>query len=319
MRITIVTPAKRGARSGNRVTAERWARLLRELGHVVRVQTAYDAAPSDVLIALHARKSQPSVTRFHSLDPARPIIVGLAGTDLYGDLDSDSAAQRSLALAARLIVLQDRGVRMLNDSYRSKTRVIFQSATRVPGTPRHRPSVFDVCVLGHLRPVKDPFRAAYAARKLPSSSNIRIVHIGAALESEMAREAAAEQERNERYRWLGEAARANGLRVLARSKLLVVSSRSEGGANVVSEAIVNSVPVVSSAIDGSIGVLGEDYPGYFPVGDTKALATLLSRCERDAGFYQELKQRCAEIAPKLTPERERESWREVLEELGVRS
>ena len=54
----------------------------------------------------------------------------------------------------------------------------------------------------------------------------------------------------------------------------------EGGANVVSEAIAVGVPVVGVAHPGSVGLLGEDYPGYFPVGDTEGLAALLRRTKR---------------------------------------
>ena len=63
MQICLVTPAPLGARGGNRVTAERWARLLRGLSHRVRVVTAYTGGPADLLVALHARKSAPSRVR----------------------------------------------------------------------------------------------------------------------------------------------------------------------------------------------------------------------------------------------------------------
>ena len=65
---------------------------------------------------------------------------------------------------------------------------------------------------------------------------------------------------------------------------MVLSSRSEGGANVISEAIVAGVPILASRMDGNVGLLGADYPGYFPVGDTQALARLLWRIEADAPF-----------------------------------
>jgi glycosyltransferase involved in cell wall biosynthesis len=78
-----------------------------------------------------------------------------------------------------------------------------------------------------------------------------------------------------RYGWRGAVPRTEALAVLARSRLLALTSLQEGGANVVSEALAAGVPIVSSAIPGSIGLLGADYPGYFPVGDTEALATVL--------------------------------------------
>ena len=98
----------------------------------------------------------------------------------------------------------------------------------------------------------------------------------------------------------------------------MVTSRLEGGANVISEAIAAGVPVLSSRIDGSIGLLGPDYPGVFPVGDTDALAALLVRCERDAAFLRALAERCVALRPLVDPARERASWRALLAELPAR-
>jgi glycosyltransferase involved in cell wall biosynthesis len=96
---------------------------------------------------------------------------------------------------------------------------------------------------------------------------------------------------------------------------LVLTSQLEGGANVISEALALGVPVVSSRIAGSLGLLGADYAGYFPVGDTQALADLLLRAETDAGFYDTLSAQCAQRRPLFEPARERQSWQELLREL----
>ena len=69
MDITLVTPAAQGTRSGNRTTAARWARLLRELGHRVRVALAYEDEAADLLIALHAWRSAAPVSRFRERHP----------------------------------------------------------------------------------------------------------------------------------------------------------------------------------------------------------------------------------------------------------
>ena len=170
-------------------------------------------------------------------------------------------------------------------------------------------------MLGHLRSVKDPFQTAMAVRQLPPSSRIRVVHVGGALTDDMKTEADAEASTNPRYRWLGELPRWRALRVLARSRALVLTSQMEGGANAVSEAIACSIPVISSRISGSIGLLGEDYPGYFPVGDTRALTDLLVRLEMDAAFYDELKTWCERLKPIVDPNRERQSWKQLLQDL----
>jgi glycosyltransferase involved in cell wall biosynthesis len=109
--------------------------------------------------------------------------------------------------------------------------------------------------------------------------------------------------------------RRRALGVLAGSAALVVTSRLEGGSNVVSEAIAAGVPVLSTRVDGSVGVLGADYPGLFPVGDAGALAALLVRAEEDARFLPELRERVAALRPLVDPARERGAWRALLDEV----
>ena len=316
MRVLIVTPAPRGSLKGNRITALRWARMLRDLGHRVGIKQEFRGERCDLLVALHARRSARSVTRFRAECPDKPLVVALTGTDLYVDVHRHPAAKRSLLLADRLVVLQAYGLRELQPRMREKARVIYQSVS----APVHRrkpvKKMFRVCVLGHLRPVKDPFRAAMAARRLPISSRVNILQIGAALNESMRKRATAESDSNARYRWLGELSRGKCMRYLAQSHLLLLTSKSEGGANVISEAVVLDVPVLSSHISGSIGLLGEDYAGYFAVGDTRGLAELLVRAESDSNFYQMLSTQCKRVKPLFSPQRERASWRDLLAELA---
>jgi putative glycosyltransferase (TIGR04348 family) len=269
------------------------------------------------MLALHARRSYPAIDQFHRLHPTRPLIVALTGTDLYGDIKTSAEAQQSLELATRLIVLQPKGIEELPPHLHAKTHVIYQSLVGPKRPPEKSKKTFDVCVLGHLREVKDPFRTALASRLLPAASRIRIRHAGKALSPDMEAKARAEVEANPRYHWLGELPRWRARQVLARSHILVLSSVMEGGANVISEALAVPVPILASRISGSIGLLGEDYPGYFPVGDTQALARLLDKVERDAGFYHKLDTWCRRLAPLVHPDRERESWRQLLADLSL--
>jgi putative glycosyltransferase (TIGR04348 family) len=315
--IQVVTPAPRGARSGNRVTALRWAGVLRALGHRVVVREAWDGAPCDVLIALHALRSAASVERFRTERPGSPIVVALTGTDLYGESLNDARTVRSIRLASRLVLLQPAGVAHLPEDVRDKARVILQSA-RAPEEAISPPEgTFAVCVLAHLREVKDPFLAAAATRLLDSTSRVRVLHVGAAMDNAMRARALREQDENPRWRWLGERPRLEALHTLKGSHLLALTSRSEGGANVVSEAIACDVSVLSTRIGGSIGILGEDYPGYFPIGDAAALAALLARAEQDAAWREDLRARGAALKSLIDPNREREAWRALLDEIAL--
>lgn len=309
-----MTPAPVGSRFGNRVTADRWARVLRRLGHRVAIAEHYRDEPCDALIALHARRSAAAVRRFHRRHPGHPLILALTGTDVYGDIRTSAAAQQSLELASRIVVLQSDAVAELPPRARARCRIIIQSAAPPAGTVIPRVRTFDVAVLAHLRPVKDPFLCEVATRNLPDSSRIAVLHYGAARDDGMAARARAASRSNTRYEWRGEVPRGQALRALARSRVMVLTSKLEGGANVVTEAIAAAVPVISSRIGGSMGLLGEDYPGYFPVGDASALRSLLLRAESDVQFYKQLRMKVKRLAPIVHPKREEQAWRALLAE-----
>lgn len=297
MRIALVTPAGRGARNGNRHTALRWAAFLRRAGHKVDVSIQWNPdSRVDAMLALHARRSYPSIKTFSS---DKLLVVALTGTDVYRDIHQSAEARESLELADRLIVLQPKAMEELPKEFRNKTRVVVQSCgTRL----RHAPvkGSFRVCVIGHLRAEKDPMRTLAALSHI-EEGGIEVLHLGAALDPAFEAEAIAGMARDPRYRWLGGVAHARALRWLASSHAMVISSRMEGGANVVCEAMRIGVPVLASRISGNLGLLGKDYPGYFPLGDETALARLIVRAAFDAAFYRRLKRevraRHASVSP----------------------
>lgn len=316
MNIILITPAKKQSKTGNRVTASRWERLLRGLGHRVAVQFDWDGTPGDMMVAIHAWRSASSIARYRQQFPGRPLVVALSGTDIYRFRHSHpEETLRSMETADALVCLHDLVSRAIPEAYRKKLHVIHQSA--VPLRRSRRPSVrtFDVCVVGHLRDEKDPFRAAYASRGLPQQSRLRIIHLGKAHNDEWAAQAHAEMELNPRYLWRGEVGAWQVREQLLRAHALVHSSIMEGGANVVSEAVVANVPVIASDIDGNVGLLGEDYPGYYPVEDTGALCSLLQRAETDRDFLQRLHEYGNKRKHLFTPERETGCWQALLNSL----
>lgn len=313
MKISVITPAQKGSRVGNRTTAVRWARILRRLGHRVKVAVEYADQPADMMVALHAWRSAAAVERFYERHPERPLIVALTGTDIYRFLESHpETTLRSMDLADALVCLHALVYEAIPDRFQKKLQVIYQSA---PPLPRRLPPskrYFDVCVISNLRDDKDPMRTALAVRDLPETSRIRVTHLGKALDESWADTARAEMARNPRYHWRGEVPGWTVRRVLAKARVMVLSSRREGGANVVSEAAVAGVPVIASEIAGSVGLLGREYPGYYPVEDTRQLARLLHRAERETDFLDALRRHCAERKSLFRPEREQAAWKDLL-------
>src|ERR671936_803467 len=114
MRIVLITPSGPTSRTGNRVAAHRWARILRQLGHRVRVSGDYGGGPADLLIAVHAWRSAASIAAFKAKYPERPLILQLSGTDIYDYLTSDPVPTlRSMELSDRLVALNDLAWRVL--------------------------------------------------------------------------------------------------------------------------------------------------------------------------------------------------------------
>jgi putative glycosyltransferase (TIGR04348 family) len=315
MQIALVTPAPPRSRHGNRTTAERWAHMLKELGHRVEIQLSWNGAAVDLMLALHARRSFESIQRFSAGFPARPLIVALTGTDLYRDIRTDADAQQSLRLATRMIVLQEMGLRELPPEQRAKTHVVYQSAEPLRRVPPLKSS-YELCVIGHLREEKDPFRGALALRHLPADSRIRLVHMGGARSEAMLEEANRLMREELRYRWLGDLPHWRVRRYLARCRLMLISSRMEGGANVVCEALMAGTPIIASRISGNVGMLGEDYAGYFPVEDERALAQLLYRVETDPELYRKLNSQCRKRRQRVLPSAELSALRRLLRDVA---
>ncbi len=310
-RIAIVTPARAGTRTGNRHTAQRWAAMLRGPGRRVRVMTEWDGAPADVLIALHARRSHDSIARYRAALPRGALVVALTGTDLYRDLPGSREARQSLEIASRLVVLQAEALRELAARHRRKASVVFQSsdADLRHAPPRDR---FRVAVVGHLREEKDPFRTAAALLHLPRRDELEVVQLGDAMSPAMAAQAKRWMRREPRYRWIGGVPHAAALGWIARSHLLVVSSVMEGGANVICEAARIGTPVIASRVSGNLGMLGRRHPGYYRLGDERALARLLARAQDDPRFYGRLKSALRERRARFAPGAEKRALLSVL-------
>ena len=328
-RIVIVSPALADANNGNWQTAQRWQALLAP--HPVRIVRQWPdarprgAQPDELMLALHARKSAASIKAW-AARPAGPrgLAVVLTGTDLYRDIRDDHEARASLALARQLVVLQERGLDELPAELRTKTRIIFQScsalaALQKPSTQLQMRAV----MVGHLRGEKSPQTLFEAARLLQGQARLFIDHVGDALEPALGEAARATAAACPTYRWLGGQSHAATRRQIQRAHVLVHTSRMEGGAHVLMEAVLSGTPVLASRIAGNVGMLGEDYDGYFEAGDAAGLAALLLRCRgasessvvQGDAWLAHLKAQCALRAPLFRPEAEAAALRQLVSDL----
>ncbi len=303
MSIRFTLPPLNASRNGMTATRDRWADLLRGTGHdVAPIDTDTPPRPGDTAVVLNGYKSRQAIRDLRAVhgDTIR-LVVCMTGTDLYRDLPEHPDEYANLALADALVLLHPGAELALPEQLRAQSTVIVQSAEVGPHPVEQDPGVFDLCVIGHLREVKDPMRAAEASRLLPAASRVRVTHVGKALTPTFDALARREMAENPRYRWLGEQDRAHTERALLASRGLVLTSRLEGGANVIGEAIVAGRPVLSSRTACAEGLLGRDYPGLFDVGDTAALAVLMLRLDTDAMFREDLTSRCDAKRPMFDP------------------
>ncbi|WP_235953588.1 selenoneine biosynthesis selenosugar synthase SenB [Noviherbaspirillum galbum] len=312
----MISPATASANNGNWQTVSRWARFLSPR-YDVSIMQAWDGCRADAMIALHARRSAGSLQAFAMSCPNRPAVLVLTGTDLYRDIHADASARDSIVAATALVVLQESGLGELPPALRAKAKVIFQSAPALPALPA-RDGQFDVIMVGHLRAEKDP--ATYmAAARLVSDPRVRMLHVGGALDASLDSLARDTMRDTPRYQWLGNLPHDETRRRVQACRLMVLTSRMEGGANVIIEAVTSGVPVLASDISGNCGMLGEAYAGYFPVGDGAALARMIDRAARDAAWLEELAAQCRERARLFTPEAERAAVLQLMDNLGCRA
>jgi putative glycosyltransferase (TIGR04348 family) len=309
--IVIVSPALADANNGNWQTARRWQRLLApHRARIVREWPDDEADRDQLMLALHARRSAAAIAAWHRARGSQGLGLLLTGTDLYRDLPAgDPDAHRSLSLAGSIAVLQPLALRSVPLPERDRTRVIMASCRArraIAKTSRH----LRVLMVGHLRDEKDPLTLMAAAGALAQSEGIPIDHIGAALDPALGEAAQRTASQYPHYRWLGALPHPRALERIQRAHLLVHASRMEGGAHAVMEAICCGTPVICSAIEGNLGLLCEDYPGRFEIGDAGGLAALLRRCRAaqlsgQPGLLADLERRCRLLRAQFEPAAER--------------
>ena len=322
---TIAIARPHGRLGGNLSTALRWERILTSLGHRVSVEEGWtpSAAPApDLLIALNARRSATAIEAFTAAHPDGALIVAATGTDLYVDLPAGGAqglaSLPGFELADRILVLQELAAAALPEGLLHKTRVIHQSAQGLPathGAPPVNAPPLQVSFLAELRSVKDPLLVLDALELLPAQIDLVVTHAGTGEDPLLVERATVASKENPRYEWVGSLPHRDALELLGRSHLTLNTSHSEGGAAALSEALALGVPIVASDAAGNRGILGQDHPGLFAVGNANALAERLQAAYEDLSYREALAAAGRARLPWVQPEREVAAWVELLKEV----
>jgi glycosyltransferase involved in cell wall biosynthesis len=264
--------------------------------------------------------------------------VVLTGTDLYADLQHPNtpdfqACQQTIDAAQLVVTLQSRAaeelVRILPQTA-GKRRVIAQ-AVPLEAPDRWAPSYVQTpgtaltwLISGHVRSEKDPltglagFAQAFPSARLADGSPTYLTHVGGARDPSAAEAlvAAANQMPSGSITLMGARPHDQAVGLMGQHHCLIQPSRMEGGALVISEAAAHRLPVLASRIDGHLGLLGEDYPGYFQVGSPADLAILMRRFAESVAFRDDLRSALIQNTPALTsPSLEKTQLKSLIERL----
>ena len=317
MRILVTTPYERDSLQGNTVTAKRLVSIFSEAGLSAEIVAKGEkVSHADVLIALHARKSAHYIEDFVSLNPDGRVIVYLTGTDLYYDIPAGcELCERSMKEADTLVVSQESSLASVPEIYKHKA-VVAQKSIQLPEGFGENCSIQDLqdsdiflCV-GHLRSVKQPFMSVEALQLIDAPISLRL--LGGEVSPGLGDVAREWQDAEDRFQWLGRVSYEKTLQWIQKSKVTINTSLIEGGANSVGESIVLGVPVLASKIEGNVGMLGEEYAGYFSVEDKQRLADLMQRVRTDESFLQTLRDQVSARSKKFSRDNEMKDWMSIL-------
>ena len=279
LRVLLLTPAALPSVAGNATTAERWRRSLAALGHDVRVLAAARLGPGDH--AEENRSFRPDVLHAHHASRAGsaaaaespaglPLVVSLAGTDLYLDLASPhrgagvaSACRRAAAIVAQS---EDAWLRLGEELPEVRGRIVsvakafawlgcedwdLRAAAGVGAGD------FLFFFPAGVRPVKgnlECLRVLEAAHR--ERPRIRAVFAGPGLDASYADRFGREVERLGAFaRWLPPIPPPRMRAAYAAADAVLNASFAEGASNALLEAMAAGRPVLASDIPGNRGVL----------------------------------------------------------------
>lgn len=317
--IRLVVPEGAGPASGNRRSAERWAGYLHETGHDVRVleatapQGEYEGA--DLWIGLHAERSASALDVARRIRPDLPAVTVLSGTDLHRPHGLAERALEQLARSARIVALHPGAEDLLPPALHPRLTCIVQVPPGLgprplpPGPPR-------LAMLASLRPVKNTELVHRALELLPLELELEVRHAGAPLNEPLTDRARRVSSSDPRYTYLGEVNHRAALDLIGDAHGLLLPSHSEGGANVLSEALLLGRGVLASDVPGSRSLWCRmDETGFDP-DDPAGLAARLRRFAEDAPWRAELAAAAGEAGQRLRSLDEAAAWAELVREVA---
>lgn len=312
MSIIISSAYSLDSQKGNSITARRISSLLGKAGQNARAICDEQLPACDTLIALHATKTLHHSRRFKRDNPQGNLIIYLTGTDLYRELPAGNPDFfEALELADYLVVSQSISLSSIPVIYQHKARVVTASVELPEITSIATPPQPSLALVGHLRAVKNPFLLTHALALLPDL-DIHAYSIGESREEEMSATARKWEQREERYRWLGNLPHSDALGWMQQVTATLNTSHLEGGANSIAESIVLGTPVLASRIEGNLGMLGDDYAGYFTPNSPTELANLIHRTVTDPAFLAQLQQQVKARQANFSTEQETAGWLTII-------
>lgn len=319
--VLIHSPFPRQDSQGNSATADRLKNLLQGEGLSVQMEEEwFSGCEARCLVALNARRSVGAVEEFRDAYPDGRVVIVLTGTDInHPDArDENSETYRSMRDADALVVLHEASLGSVPSAFHPKCQIIYPSVFLPSGVIREPrdDGVFEVVMAGNVRAEKNLPVVVDACRLLPEDLNV-VVRVYGDAEGELAQMLMAATASPLPFQWKGKLSHRDMMDRLAQADLLLNSSTQEGGANAVCEAVSMGLPVLASRISGNMGMLGDDYLGYFGSDDARELADQLLRCATVFPFYKRLGEAVEQRAPLFLTEVESQRWSALIRELDA--
>lgn len=310
MHILIIIPTPLDSQQGNTITAQRYKRIFEELGHSTEIANTYTDQEADVLIAIHAVKSAPSLQQWKQ-QTNKPCVLVLGGTDIYKDQNTHPKTyKQSLTLADKIIVLESLAFKKVPKKYQQKTNIIPQSATAIKERKTKQTNLFQICIVGHLRETKNPFFTIEQIHE--TDLPLKIIHIGKPLEEDLSPIARNWETKDKRYTWTGNISHQESLQLIEQSNILSHPTLVDSGPSALIESLSLQTPIIASNIDGNRGILGDDYEGVFDLKHPDKFLELIEKSLHNPDFYQKLEEQCKKQSKLFTKAKEKKALKNLL-------